>query len=130
MFGNNCWVEVTNLSALECGYHVVRSKLFIKAQNIVDEPIFKWWIPYTLKKSDRIVSFINIRIKVVTHKYGIEIPTRIEHTKRFIEKNDNRLWNRGEDLFRSDIWKQFKLEDLKLMSLLDYSAFPNIYKQM
>ena len=31
-------------------------------------------------------------MKVVTHKYGIEIPTSIEHAKELDKKNGNTLW--------------------------------------
>jgi len=49
------------------------------ARGIADEPAFRWWVPYTLKKRDRIIAAVNSRVKVRTHKYGIEVPTSVEH---------------------------------------------------
>ena len=32
---------------------------------------FIWWVPYTLRKRDIILSAVNKRIRKTTHKYGI-----------------------------------------------------------
>jgi hypothetical protein len=41
---------------------------------IQDEPAFEWWVPYTMRKRDVIVSAIKSRVCRTTHKYGIEMP--------------------------------------------------------
>ena len=53
---------------------------------------FQWWVPWTLKKSERIIASIISRLKVTTHKYGVKIPTSKKHAKRLDEKNGNTLW--------------------------------------
>ena len=40
-------------------------------------PAFAWWGPYVLKKSNRILAKIKCKYWVRTHKYGIEIPGKI-----------------------------------------------------
>ena len=45
---------------------------FAKAKGIDNEPSFAWWIPYTLRKRDIIISKLKARAKIVSHKYGIE----------------------------------------------------------
>ena len=65
---------------------------FAVARGIDDEPAFKWWIPYTLRKRDTIISAVRIRLKVSTNKYGVEVPTSIEHGKRLDKENGNTLW--------------------------------------
>jgi hypothetical protein len=47
---------------------------FAMAQDLIEEPAFKWWVPYTLRKKDNIIASIKSRVKVSTHKYGIEAP--------------------------------------------------------
>ena len=72
--------------------HPVEVSEFAKARGIDDEPAFAWWVPYTLRKRDVIISAIKSRIRKTTHKYGIEIPTSIEHAYKIDEQNGNRFW--------------------------------------
>ena len=65
---------------------------FAKARGITDEPAFAWWVPYTMRKSDLIISTLKSRIRKTTHKYGIEIPTSIEHGNRLDKENGNNFW--------------------------------------
>ena len=65
---------------------------FAIARRIDDEPAFVWWVPYTMKKRDVIISAVKARARKVTHKYGVEIPTSVEHAKDLDARNGNRLW--------------------------------------
>ena len=40
---------------------------------------FEWWVPHSLKKSQVILAALKKRVRKTTHKYGIEIPTSVEH---------------------------------------------------
>ena len=59
----------------------VQVSLFAKTRGIKDEPEFAWWTPHVLRKSNRIISKVKARMKVTTHKYGIEVPRSIDHAK-------------------------------------------------
>jgi hypothetical protein len=63
------------------------------ARGIADEPAFRWWVPYTLKKRDRIIAAVNSRVTNRTHKYGIEVPTSVEHAREIDARNGNTYWN-------------------------------------
>lgn len=65
---------------------------YAKARGIDKEPAFVWWVPYTLRKRDVIVSAVKARVKRVTHKYGIEIPRSVEHAYALDAKNNNDDW--------------------------------------
>ena len=65
---------------------------FARARGIDDEAAFAWWVPYTLRKRDVILSKIKARIRKTTHKYGIEIPTSVEHAKQIDIRNRNTFW--------------------------------------
>jgi hypothetical protein len=71
---------------------------FAMARNLIDEPAFIWWVPYTLRKKDNIIAAIKSRVKVNTHKYGIEVPRNMIHAKELDAKNNNTLW--------IDAWKK------------------------
>ena len=65
---------------------------FARAQSIDYEPDFYWWVPYTLRKRDVILSKIKARIRKTTHKYGIEITTNLTHANEIDRKNKNHFW--------------------------------------
>jgi hypothetical protein len=72
--------------------HPVKTAEFARARSIADEPAFVWWVPYTLRKRDIILSKIKTRIRRTTHKYGIEVPNDLEHSLQLDRENGNRLW--------------------------------------
>ena len=55
-------------------------------------PAFAWWIHHIMKKRDHIIASVKMRMKNITHKYGIEVPTSIEHAKKLDKQNNNTLW--------------------------------------
>ena len=65
---------------------------FYKARGIAEEPDFAWGVPYTMQKRDIILSVIKSRICKSTHKYGIDIPTSIDHVHGLDKENGNNFW--------------------------------------
>ena len=61
------------------------------ANKLTNEPAFCWWVPYTIKKRDVIISSVKARVRKTTHKYGIEVPSTIEQVKAIDETNNNTL---------------------------------------
>ena len=72
---SEAWVPLTDLKES----HPCEAAKFAKAQGIVDKPAFAWWVPYTLRKRDIILSKIKARIQKTTHKFCIEVPTSMDH---------------------------------------------------
>ncbi len=62
------------------------------ARGIGDEPAFAWWIPYTLRKRDVIVSAVNSCLRKTSHKYGIELPRSVKEALEIDRKNGNLFW--------------------------------------
>ena len=54
--------------------------------------LFKWWVPYTLRRRYRIIAGVNKRVRRTTHNCGVELPTSVAHAKKLDEKNGNALW--------------------------------------
>ena len=65
---------------------------YVVSQGIDDEPAFVWWLPFTLKKRNRIISSVNTRFKLQRHKFGREIPTSVKNAKSLDIKNGNTYW--------------------------------------
>ena len=54
----------------------------MKLSGIHDESAFVCWVPFTLMKGDVVIAAIKSQMRKTTHKYGIEVPTRVEHAYR------------------------------------------------
>jgi hypothetical protein len=62
------------------------------ANLIVDEPAFKWWVPLTLKKRNRVIAKVKSKHWRPTHKFGIRVPKSIDEAYRIDEENGNSHW--------------------------------------
>ena len=86
--GSETWVPLKDLKES----HPVETAEFAKAKGIDDEVAFAYWEPYTLKKRDAIISAVRSRVRKTTHKYGIELPTSVEHAYEIDRANGNTFW--------------------------------------
>ena len=62
------------------------------ANDISEEPAFEWWVPYTKKKKNRIISKIKSKYYNRTHKYGIQIPKTVKEVIDIDNDNENTPW--------------------------------------
>ena len=72
MDGSTSWETVRDLKES----HPVQVVEYAKTHKIDHEPAFNWWVPYMLKKWDRIISLIkrcNTRYLKRMHKFRIEM---------------------------------------------------------
>ena len=81
------WVKLSELKES----HSVETAEFAKSREIDDEPVFAWCVPHTLKKRNAIISAMKVRLQKTTHKYGIEIPTSVDHAMEIDRKNGNTM---------------------------------------
>ena len=82
---------------------------YVKARNIQDEHYFAWWVPFTLQKRDTIIAAVNSRVRKATNKYGIDIPTSVEHLEDIDKRNQNTFWKDATNLKISNIGIAFKI---------------------
>ena len=81
------------------------------ANKIDSEPAFAWWVPYTLKKRDHIISAVKNRVKKRSHKYGIEVPRTVEEAYMLDRKNNNTLWRDAVKKEMENVMVAFKILD-------------------
>ena len=65
---------------------------YVTALELQDELAFAWWVPYVLRKRDRIIASLNMRVKKKTHKFGIQVPTSVDEARELDRINGNTLW--------------------------------------
>jgi len=85
------WQEVSLL----CNSHRVEVAEYAIAQKIDKEPTLNWWIPHVMKKREAIIKAVKSRKTAVlrkSHKFGIEVPTSVEHALQLDAKNGNTFW--------------------------------------
>jgi hypothetical protein len=87
---------------------------------IVSQPAFAWWVPFTLKKRDRIIAKVNTRYLKRTHKFGIEVPKSVAHAMRLDVKNGNSFWEEAIAKEMKDVKVAFKVLDEKAHELVNY----------
>lgn len=62
------------------------------ASRIDDEPAFAWWVPYTLKKRERIISKVKAKYWRTTHKYGVRLPKRADEALKIDRETGTKFW--------------------------------------
>ena len=83
------WVE---LKDMKDSYPVEMAE-FAVAYQIQEEPVFAWWVPYTMKKRNRIISKIKSKDWQKTHKYGVHMPKSVKEAYEIDKGNGNTLWD-------------------------------------
>jgi Reverse transcriptase (RNA-dependent DNA polymerase) len=89
--GSSNWLPLKDLKES----YPVEIAEYAVANRIADEPAFAWWVPYVLRKRNRIISKVKqskSRYLQRTHKFGFRIPKSVEEARQIDEENGNHLW--------------------------------------
>ena len=65
------------------------------ASQIDDEPAFAWWVPYTIKKRNRIINKAKTKYWRTTHKYGVRVPTSVEEALQIDRETGTDYWEKA-----------------------------------
>ena len=95
---------------------------FAKARRINTEPAFGWWVSYTLRKGDVILSAVKTRVRQMMHKYGIEMPMSVEDCYEINHKNGNTFWHDAIEKEMMNIGVTFEI-------LPGGQLAPNVWRQ-
>ena len=85
---SKAWINLADMKEA----HLVETAEYARARGISNEPVFAWWVPYTLRKREVILTAVKNWIRKTIHKYGIEIPMDVEHVHEIDARNGNTLW--------------------------------------
>ena len=86
--GSSTWVALKDVKE---SYPVQLAEYAIVAR-ISEEPAFAWWVPFTIRKRNRILAKVKSKYWVRTHKFGIKIPKNALEAKAFDAENGDTLW--------------------------------------
>ena len=62
------------------------------ANGLVDEPAFAWWVPFTLRKRNRILKAMKKRYFRTNQKFGIELPHTMARALQIDEETGTTFW--------------------------------------
>ena len=103
--GTTSWERLADLKEA----NPVELAEYAMSAKIEDQPAFKWWVPFTLKKRKRIIAAVNQRYHKRTHKFGIRLPKTVEEALRIDKQNGNRKWEDALDKEMTNVRIAFKM---------------------
>lgn len=86
--GTTAWVVLKDIK----DSFPVELAQYARDRGLLDEPVFAWWAPYTLKKTTRILSTIKSKYWERTHKFGQRVPRTIKEAREIDTTNGNTDW--------------------------------------
>ena len=86
--GSTNWVSLKDIKES----YPVEVAEFALATRISIEPAFAWWVPFVLKKRNRILAKVKSKYWLRTHKFGIRILKSVEEARKIDEQNGDTLW--------------------------------------
>lgn len=86
--GTTSWVDLKDVK----DSHPVLLAEYAVANKLVSEPAFNWWVPYTLKKRDRIIKAVKKRYYRKTEKFGLELPKNVQRALEIDRESGTTFW--------------------------------------
>jgi hypothetical protein len=83
-------------------------------------PAFRWWIPYVMKKRDRIIAKTKTCYWAKTHKYGFEVPKNYADCVRIDKDNNDTLWQDSVKAEMKTVRPAFEIHEGDVKSLIGY----------
>jgi hypothetical protein len=96
--GSTSWERLANLKES----NPVEVAEYATTHGKENEPAFLWWVPYTLRRRNRIIAAVNNRYHKRTHKFGIMVPKTFEDCLRIDRENGDTKW---QDAMRKEMRK-------------------------
>ena len=93
------------------------------AKDINKKFAFRWWVPFIIKKQNRIIALILKRVHKQQYKFGIFIPNSVKEAPKEDKRNGNSFW-------RDSINKEMKNVKIAFNILDNKREIPLGYKEM
>ena len=116
--GSTTWEPLKDLkesNPIEVAEYAVANKL-------VSEPAFNWWVPYTIKKRDRIIKANHARYVKRTHKFGIEMPKTVQRALEIDRETGTTFWRDAIAKEMGTVHPAFKFLDEGAAQPVGYTA--------
>ena len=81
---------------------------YAERMNISHEPVFNWWVKYTLKKKPRLLSKLQTAYHKNNLKFGLEVPKNYKDALAIDARNNNHFWRDAIDKEMTNVKVAFK----------------------
>ena len=103
--GTTSWVPLKDMkesNPLEVAEYASRN-------NLIDHPVFAWWVPITLKRRARIIKQVTHRLAKKQIKFGVKVPNSVDEALSLDKENQNSLWADAINKELKNVLVAFKL---------------------
>ena len=81
---------------------------YAERNELLHEPAFKWWAPFTLRRRNRILKAMKTRHHRTTQKFGIELPKTVKRALEIDEETGTTFWRDALQEEMGTVMKAFK----------------------
>ena len=86
--GSTSWEHLCDLKES----NLVEVAEYCVSNHLTKEPAFKRWVPFALKRRDRIIKAAQTWCQQKWQKYGIEIPKTVHHALEIDQETGTDFW--------------------------------------
>jgi hypothetical protein len=105
--GLTSWVP---LSALKDSYPLQLAD-YVVSNNLLNEPAFRWWVPFVIKKRDRVLNKVKSKYWSTSHKYGLALPKSVTHALDIDQRTGTDLWQKAIEKEIRNVFPAFDFLD-------------------
>ena len=94
------------------------------ANHIDQEPAFVWWVPWTLKKRNRILKAMKKRYFRTTQKFGIELPKTVARALEIDKETGTTFWRDALEKEMKTVFIAFEIQPEGSKQPVGYKYMP------
>ena len=105
--GSNSWVPLKDLKDA----YPVQIADYAVTNNLTNEPAFRWWVPFALKKRERILHKVKSKYWSTSHKYGLELPKSVSEALQIDKRTGTDFWRKAIEKEIRNVFPAFDFID-------------------
>jgi hypothetical protein len=102
--GTNTWVSLADIK----DSYPVQVADYAVTNQLTQEPAFRWWVPFILKKRERILKKVKTKYWSVTHKYGLELPKSVAQALAIDKRTGTDFWGKAIEKEIQNVFPAFE----------------------
>lgn len=118
--GSTSWVPLSDLKSA----NPVQLAEYAMANDIQEEPAFKWWVRDVLRTKERIIAKVKSKYLRTTHKFGIRIPKSVKEAYEIDRQTGTNYWTKAIEKEMSKVRVAFEKIDTSVEEMRKGQAKP------
>jgi hypothetical protein len=109
--GSTDWLPLKDLKES----YPVQVMEYAVTNKIAEQLVFAWWVPYVLRKRERIIQKVKSWYWKRTHKYGVELPKSVKQALVIDRNTGTRFWKDAIEKEMKKVLPAFEFRDDDVM---------------